>query len=51
MYDKMSLKVIDGTPTAISEYLREIETQEDKRFVIQTSNIENDKYLGGYFYS
>jgi hypothetical protein len=42
-------EVISKTKIIIAECLNEL-IKEDKRFVIQTSKIEENKYFGGYFY-
>lgn len=42
--------IIDKAKHLINECQKEL-VEEDKRFVIQTSNIEDKKYFGGYFYS
>ena len=42
--------IIDKTKNLINECQKEL-VEENKRFVIQTSKIENERYLGGYFYS
>ncbi|MCX6749130.1 MAG: hypothetical protein NTW17_00080 [Candidatus Pacearchaeota archaeon] len=42
-------EIINKTKILITECLNEL-IKENKRFVIQTSKIEDDKYLGGYFF-
>jgi hypothetical protein len=43
-------EIIDLTKNLISLCLKELR-EEDRRFVIQTSKIEDEKYLGGYFHT
>lgn len=49
-FKHVPIDIINKAKYLIKECQKEL-VEEDKRFVIQTSNIENDKYLGGYFYS
>ncbi|MCX6741586.1 MAG: hypothetical protein NTX24_00195 [Candidatus Pacearchaeota archaeon] len=42
--------IIEKAKILINDCLRELE-KENQRFVIQTNEIENDCYFGGYFYS
>jgi len=42
--------IIDKVKHLMKECQKEL-VEENKRFVIQTSNIEDEKYFGGYFYS
>lgn len=48
-YKLESEEIIEKTKILIKECLNEL-IKENKRFVIQTSKIENNKYLGGYFF-
>ena len=49
-YKSAPKEIIDLTKSLIGECLNELKT-ENKRFVIQTSKIEDNKYYGGYYHS